>query len=288
MDLVVPEAWRRIDLGRLRGLVLLVGPTDAGKSTLARWLYAELARRGRRVAYLDGDPGQSQLGPPTTLTLALGRPGDPTFPPQGQAWRRFLGDVSPRGHMLPLLVGAARLLQQARWAGAEVVLYDTTGLVDPAHGGVALKLAKIELLRPRLLIALDRDGALEPLLTPLRRSRRVPLLELPASPAAQRREPAARQAHRARAFAAYFAEARRLAVPWGRLAVFPQPRFRPHQLVGLEDVQGFLLGLGIVLGEDRARAVVELLTPLRTLAGVDALRLGDRAVEPGEFRDRPG
>ena len=99
-----------------------------------------------------------------------------------------MGAVSPRGHMLPLLVGAARLVDTAQAAGAETLIYDTTGLVDPAQGGTALKLAKIDLLRPAVLFALQRSNELESLLLPLRRSSRLRVIDLPLSPAVRVRD----------------------------------------------------------------------------------------------------
>jgi polynucleotide 5'-hydroxyl-kinase GRC3/NOL9 len=99
-----------------------------GKSTFARYLYQRLVIEGKQAAYLDGDPGQSLLGPPTTLTLALGELGEPGkhgFPPSGEVRRWFIGSVSPSGHMLPLLVGAARLVRAAFALGGGRV-YDTS------------------------------------------------------------------------------------------------------------------------------------------------------------------
>ena len=64
---------------------MIIGASDTDKSTLARHLYQELCRRGCRAAYLDADMGQSTLGLPTTLNLALSsEPGDDRFPPQGR------------------------------------------------------------------------------------------------------------------------------------------------------------------------------------------------------------
>jgi hypothetical protein len=71
----IPPAWDKIVLREAHGLLMVIGATDTGKSTFAQYLYRRLgAEPGRRVAYLDGDPGQSRLGPPTTMTLALGKP----------------------------------------------------------------------------------------------------------------------------------------------------------------------------------------------------------------------
>lgn len=283
----IPSSWQHLPTAGFQGVILVLGAPDTGKSTLASYLYTRLCAEGRRAAFLDGDPGQSTLGPPATLTLIIGEPGSARFPPAGKLYRWFVGAVSPRGHMLPLLVGAARLVAAAREAGAEVVVYDTSGLVDPGQGGVNLKLAKVDLLQPNAVIAIQRERELEPLLVPLRGGRRTRLIELQPSGAVQPRDMAARQAHRAGQFARYFADARLLAVDLGSVATLPAETFTFNQLVALEDRHGFTVGLGIVRRADPVARQVSLLTPLRSLQGVDALRLGDLMVDPRTGRDQP-
>lgn len=281
----IPPAWERITLSALGGTLLVVGAPDTGKSTFARYLCRRLCAHHERVAFVDGDVGQATLGPPTTMTLALGQPGDDTFPPAGPRFRAFVGDVSPRRHMLPTLIGAHKLVQKARAEGATAIVFDTTGLVDPACGGGELKRAKVELLRPTVVVGIQRGSELEHLLVPLRRSRRTRVVDLPASRSARRREVFDRQEHRAACFGRYFAEARSLEVAWQRLAVFPAPAFTPRRLVALEDSEGFALALGIVIAGDLARGTVTLHTPLASAAGVDAIRLGDLMLDPCTFRE---
>jgi polynucleotide 5'-hydroxyl-kinase GRC3/NOL9 len=295
MQLDIPPAWDEILSEPLGGRIMLLGAPDTGKSTLARYLYTRLAAKGQRVACLDGDPGQASLGPPATMTLVMGTGTD--YPPPGRRWRRFVGAVSPRGHMLPMLVGAAALVEVARDAGAGAIIYDTSGLVDPAQGGSALKLAKIDLLRPGTVMAIQREDELEPVLEPLRRFRGLRLYELHPSPAIEPRDPAFRRAHRADRFAAHFAGARPVLLRWDRLAVWPRsgaaargapaPDFTYRQLVALEDGDGFVLGLGIVQGAEAQKREVTLLTPLASPDGVAALRLGDLTIDARTYQDQP-
>jgi len=287
----VPHSWTQLAVERLRGTVLVIGAPDVGKTTLSQYLYRRLSAAAGCVAYLDGDPGQSTLGPPTTMTVAVAHGGPGVSPPEERRWQSFVGAVSPRGHMLPLLVSAFRLVRIAQDAGAEAIVYDTTGLVDPAQGGLALKLAKVDLLRPAALFAIQHGQELEALLVPLRRSGRVRVVDLRPVPMAQRRDMQTRQAHRARQFAAYFCPegAQRpclLEVDWSRLAVLPDCGLVSGRLVAMEDVHGFVLGLGIVTQSVAQDKRATLYTPLRSLDGVDALRLGDLLVDPHTFRDR--
>ena len=283
----IPSPWEELDLSELSGTMMIVGASDVGKSTFSRYLFKRLCKIYPRVAYLDGDPGQSTLGPPGTMTLAMANNGDDTFPPRGRRWRKFVGSVSPVGNMLAVLTCAARLLEAAREAGAQAVIYDTTGLIEPARGGIHLKLAKIDLLRPAVLLALQREQELQTLLLPLRRRRHILVLEFSPSSAAQRRDTPVRKAHRVAQFAQYFTKGSQLRVNWTQFAVLPAPRFNLHRLVALEDADGFTIGLGIVAQIDRLYRQVTLHTPLDTLNGVDVIRLGDLLVDPVTYEDSP-
>ena len=50
-------------------VTIVIGASDAGKSTLVAALASALVSRGARVAVVDGDVGQSEIGPPTTVGL---------------------------------------------------------------------------------------------------------------------------------------------------------------------------------------------------------------------------
>ena len=282
----IPAAWDRLDLSGLSGVAMVIGAPDAGKSTFARYLFQRLADQGRRTAFLDGDPGQASLGPPTTLTLILPSLGETDFPPHGKVWRWFMGSTSPAGHMLAVLVGAARLVHVAQSAGAQAVIYDTSGMVEPPGGGAALKFAKIELMQPSVVYAIQKDRELEPILHPLRRARRQRLILLEPSAAVQRRDVAERQGHRAGRFAAHFQNARSLNVEWNRLAVFPYPQFALNRLVAFQDLSGFTLSLGIVRSIDRSAHRVEILTPLPSLELASSIHIGDLFLDSQTFQDR--
>jgi polynucleotide 5'-hydroxyl-kinase GRC3/NOL9 len=271
----------RLSKEGLQGTVMIIGAPDTGKSTLARYLFQELCRTGCRAAYLDTDMGQSTLGLPTTLNLALpGEPGDDRFPPAGMQVAFFVGSVTPRGQMLPTVIGAHRLQQKALTGGAQGIVVDTNGLVDSSQGGRALKQWKIELLAPGTVIGLQRAGELEPILWPLRRDRRVRCVELEVSPHAVERSRLARIARRQARLARYLEPARLQRVALGQIAVYNVEQLARGAILGFQDVEGFALGLGVVEELDRQGNSVVVRTPLPSLEGVASIRFGEARRDP--------
>ena len=287
----IPPSWRQLEPETLHGTLLVVGAPDVGKSTFARYLFYRLHSAGVQAAYIDGDPGQNQLGPPTTMTLVIPHTRSsfaaiPDAFPEGKTWMAFIGSTTPVGHMLPMMTGAALLERKARQSGVHSLVFDSDGLVEPSVGGLALKLALIDLLHPMVVFAIQRKGELETLLSPLRKTRRTRLIELSPSQAARPRSRSARQSHRAAQFAKYFKSARTLTMNWSTIAVLPYPRFTLHRLVALDDSGGFTLGLGIVHEIDQPARQVTLMAPLSSLQDVDTLRLGDLSLDAGTYYDQ--
>ncbi|MBN1659454.1 MAG: hypothetical protein JXA93_13705 [Anaerolineae bacterium] len=275
METIVSPAWEQLVVDDSVHTIVVVGASDTGKSTLARYLFMRLCRVGVRAAYLDADVGQSTLGVPTTQTVALAsRAGEDTFPPRGPRASFFLGDITPRGHLLPAVVGVRRLADQARAWGAGVTVVDTTGLVDAAQGGKALKQWKIELLAPELVIGLQRERELEPILWPLRRDGRVRVAELAVMPQVTYRPREARVAHRAGRLAGYFAGARTQVVNLRRTAVYDLGLLAPRALLAFQDGAGLTLALGLVEAADRAGGMATVRTPLASLEAVASVRIG--------------
>jgi len=87
--------------------------------------------------------------------------------------------------------------------GGEVLLVDTTGFVL-GPSARRLKFHKIDLLAPRHLIALQRDGELEPILRLFEGRKEMAISRLPVSPRVVSRPLQARRRYRAQRFSDYF------------------------------------------------------------------------------------
>jgi polynucleotide 5'-hydroxyl-kinase GRC3/NOL9 len=190
------------------GVCLVVGDVDTGKSTFSEALGHRCVRAGIRTALVDADLGQSRLGPPTTIAYEMLRgdaPADSSAPGGRGAWW-FVGDTSPQYRPLAAVVGTLRMAQAAAASGAECSIVDTCGWVR-GSAAVALKEAKLALLRPRHVVALQRGEELEPILAPCRFRRDMVVHRLRPSPRVRPRSQERRRAHRQRMFAEHFADA---------------------------------------------------------------------------------
>ena len=283
-DIVIPETWRALDVAGWRSPVLLFGASDSGKSTFARYLYGRMTAHYDQVAFIDADVGQSSFGLPATIAAGVsqGR-GHSGFPPGVVRRMCFVGNNTPVGATPSVLVGLYRMKRFVLRERADVVLVDTSGLIDPLHGGADLKWAKVDLFRPCTVVALARAQELEPLLSPLRHLPGVNLVELPVCDAVRPRATEERRAYRAACYRVCFASAQRLPLVFRQLAVFPDREFVPGRLAALEGRDGFTLALALV--ESANDVAVWLRTPWDGKAQVAALRLGTLRIDMETFQD---
>jgi|Deesub1362A_J573_1020465.scaffolds.fasta_scaffold07024_4 polynucleotide 5'-hydroxyl-kinase GRC3/NOL9 len=286
MDIDLPQGWEeaaRCIAEEKPRRILVLGDVDVGKSTFINYLLRTLLGEGLTCSLIDADIGQKDLGPPATVTL-----GEFQYLYELRLGKvramYFVGSTSPRGHLLPLLVGTKLLADKAQ---GTVAVVNTTGFVKNA--GFALKGFKIELLKPELLIALQRDAELEPL---LRSYAHVHCLRLPVSAMAKSKSFEERRALRREAFRRYFSSAveRRLeveAVRFQRVSAHNEEgevedaigRLKHNLLIGLANEEGEVLGLGIVKGFDGR--TLSIITPVKDEIAV--VQLGSMLVrENGE------
>jgi polynucleotide 5'-hydroxyl-kinase GRC3/NOL9 len=277
---VVPgPGWDETAARLARGTVMVVGQGGTGKSHLARYLVEHAAARGISAALVSADMGQPSVGVPACLGLAIG----PRWLEASALW--FVGDVTPRGHILPIVVGAARLVRHAVASGAPLVVLDTSGLVGGAFGR-ALKYHKALAAGVDAVVGLARADELDPLLRLLAGVAGEVHRLAPATPAHDRL-PAERRAYRQARFAAHFAAAReqrfrvrQLVGPeWAPGLAAGEPLPTPGTVVGLLDPAGFCLGLGVLAEARRDTLVVR--TPVHDPDAVARLQAGGFRLGPG-------
>jgi polynucleotide 5'-hydroxyl-kinase GRC3/NOL9 len=263
------------------GVVLLLGGIDAGKTTFG----IELARRATaaniETAFVDADIGQSVVGPPTTIGLKYSPFGDFSI----SAMRHsdslsFVGSIAPRGHMLPLVTGTAKLTRRAKDSGARMIIVDTTGFVS-GLSGQGLKYYKMDVLAPDFVVGFERGGELEPILGVAQRFTPAEVFEIEIGPEVVVRSVEERITFREEQFATYFAEG---ASRWRVKPTVFMPTLPPEfdlalldaLVVGMEDGKGTCVGIG-VLEYDAREDILRMVSPVT--AGVRGLRLGSIRID---------
>jgi polynucleotide 5'-hydroxyl-kinase GRC3/NOL9 len=194
---------------------------DCGKSTFCLLAANQGLKAGRKPALLDTDPGQSDIGPPASLGLALVENPLQSLDEAVPAGLHFIGATSPVGHLLEIAVGAQRLAQRARGLGADLIIVNTSGLVK---GGIAraLKSAKIRLLSPSHIISIAPREETEAILAALPKQEKAhspAVYRLTPSPRAVSRTAEERRRRRESKFAAYFREAGEISLAFSNLAL---------------------------------------------------------------------
>jgi polynucleotide 5'-hydroxyl-kinase GRC3/NOL9 len=261
------------------GMAVCLGGMDSGKTTFCTMVAAVAVRVGRTVAYLDTDVGQTTVGPPTAIGLKYINQ-DADLAPENLARPDaiyFVGDTSPEGHLLPLVVGASKLAEDARRSGADVILVDTCGLIGGTLGQT-LKFHKLEALRPDWVIGFQRGEELEPILGAVRRTMAVEVECLPIPDSVRITTVDERISNRREKLRAAFA------APVHRWKVKPSvfiPQIPPDVdltlfdglIVGMEDGKGNCMGLGILEYREGALRMISTVAE-----GAKALRLGSMRV----------
>jgi len=71
MDIIPSPEWESVSEALLnkKGTGIIIGSTDSGKSTFARFLIGKLLMQNLSVCLVDSDIGQSALGLPGTVSM---------------------------------------------------------------------------------------------------------------------------------------------------------------------------------------------------------------------------
>jgi len=233
--------------------MLVIGPTSAGKSTFCLLAANRALEAGRRPAVLDTDSGQSNVGPPTTLGAA--RVGKPLASWQEATPQElyFLGASSPVGHLLEAATGTLVLARRMRQAGADLLIVNTTGLVE---GGLAraLKGAKVALLEPSHIVSIAKGEETDGILAEAVGRKDIEVMKLKPSKRAKERNAQARRERRERQFEEYFQAAKERGLNLSEIAIWGAPLKRGERLDGTARrfVEG-VLGSKVIWGEKTAR-----------------------------------
>jgi len=294
MEITAPQEWYTVldILEKEKGIAIILGATDTGKTTLANFLILNLCRQGLKVALVDTDIGQSTLGPPATIGFAVFK-SDPDWevvlsPPE----IFFVGSTTPEGHFPLFLKGVKRMTDKALSYATDSILVDTTGFVS-GEAGKELKRRKIDLISPRFILALQKSDEIEYILGLYQENPLYKILRLPLCEKVRPRSMEERRTNRANKFRDYFKDSviQELALEQVRTegeVLDPSGEAIPLEwslrisglLAGLKDCNDETLALGIIKNYLEEKKTVRVSTPLRDIQSLKMIHLSSLKIIP--------
>lgn len=267
------EKARKALLNPQNKVIMVIGGPDTGKTTLIEDLINLLFVKFK-VGVVDADIGQSHIGPPTTIAWTL-------LEGEFDGWKGidlkdmyFVGTTSPFSNLLPMVTGTRVICDIAR-EKVDKVIIDTTGMIKGGAGRI-LKICKIEVIHPEVVLALEGEDELSSILRAFRGMRTPTIFKIPIPPQVSQKSYSSRVSHREKKFREYFKEAKRLVLPHNEIGlrdIRPQEPLY-NRLVSLRGEEGRDLALGIIDDIDEEVGRLFIYTPLTTRRQIAGIILG--------------
>lgn len=212
----IPPEWdvlaKRIVSQRKDGSlfsIVVMGEVDTGKTFFSTYIANRLLNHLKRVAILDCDTGQSDIGPPGTFGMLLMKNPVVFLTEEPATHLSMIGAHSHGLHFLPSITGLSTMLDKAR-EQADVLIIDTTGWVQ-GDGGRAIKKAKLDIVKPGMVVLMQRGTELEHLVKHLPAEQ---VVRLPVSKKASPTSQMERRSLRENVSVRYFKSSKNIEVPF--------------------------------------------------------------------------
>jgi polynucleotide 5'-hydroxyl-kinase GRC3/NOL9 len=180
----VPPSWSSSceDLLNLQTkplVAMVLGTVDSGKTSLCTYLINKALYKKWKVAVLDGDLGQSDIGPPSTVAYTfVTKPITDLFDLHARN-AFFVGNTSPSGATDKAIEGLTYLKKEVSASNPELLVINTDGWTE-GECAINYKVQLVEELNPDVILCLQQKDELEPLVKALEKFKKV-VLESPAT-----------------------------------------------------------------------------------------------------------
>ncbi len=242
-------------------IAIVMGKVDSGKTSFCTHLINKLANAKQKVAIMDGDLGQSDIGPPCTVAYAfIAKPLTELYELKAEN-AFFVGATSPSEALSKTIEGLALMKAEILERTVDFVVVNSDGWVE-GEEAVKYKSQLAEMLEPDLVLCIQQKNELEPLLAALKFRKIV----VDSSSVAKQRSREKRRNLREMSYAKYLTDAKVKFLPLNQLTLEEKTGLPIRQgeerglLLGLYDAQRKFLGIGILREVDSLRKTLKVLT----------------------------
>ena len=273
-------AQQLLDRGLIKkGLCLILGSTDTGKTTLIAALAKHLAKKNA-VGIVDADIGQSHIGPPATVGWGIVEKAEFDFSQLTCRGISFVGDISPTGHLLQLTEGVFQCANQTSRA-SDVVIIDTPGFIS-GPAACALWWTVQRILQPDLILAVERNDELKNIIDGLQHiNSKIERIQSPAAIATK--SPQQRQSYRRKQFTKYFQNSQLYNIGLKDVSIQTSARagFQNlvNRLISLRDENGIDINLGLIKKWQKESNNISVRAPDTDTRRIRCLVIGDFTIE---------
>jgi polynucleotide 5'-hydroxyl-kinase GRC3/NOL9 len=275
----IPESWNKPfeflkNLQVKPAIVMIMGASDAGKSSFSTYLLNKLVEAKHKVGVLDGDLGQSDLGPSATVGYTIAEKQVTELGNLRMQNGFFVGATSPVGAMKQTVQGLGAMMKELEEKKPDYIIINTDGFIT-GEIAVNYKLSLIKELKPNLVIGIQTKGELEPILSSLGGGG---VITIEPSTAHSTRDIETRKATRERTYTKYLEGSKLLCTPMNQLILEPRNTIPktvdPNRglLVGLYGSGTKFLGIGVLRAINQTRRTLKIQTavpvkPMRLVFG---------------------
>jgi polynucleotide 5'-kinase involved in rRNA processing len=241
---------------------MVMGKADSGKTSFCTHLINNLVSAKQKVAILDGDLGQADIGPPCTVAYAF------TTKPLMELYELkaenafFVGATSPSEAVSKTIDGLALMKAEILERTVDFVVVNTDGWAE-GEEAVKYKAQLAEKLEPDVVFCIQQKDEMEPLLAALMKFRKIAAA---SSSAVKQRSAEKRRNLREMSYAKYLTDAKVKSLPLNQLTLEEKTALPIKQgegdglLLGLYDAQRKFLGIGILREVDSVRKTLKVRT----------------------------
>jgi len=279
----IPLSWKAAAdaVASAKGRAVVLGGVDAGKTGFCTYLTNRAVLGDVCVGYVDGDIGQPETGPPTTVTAIMAKGQSHSLGGFRASSMYFVGHTSPTLCQERVVDSIERCALDLEARGAGLVVVNTDGWIK--EGGLTHKATLVERLGADAIVSLLLPGEESILKGEMAESRELIRISRPDHVKARSHDE--RRENRERGYRAYFRDALRRSFGIDEVRLINSPlRYsgKPERAV-LDRLSG-QTGLRVVYyeGAPEVLVAIEPGAELCHMGGFDVLRFGwERGVVVG-------
>jgi len=210
----IPPSWTEalnevLETHEKPALIMVMGNVDSGKSSFCTYIVNKLLNEKHSVAVLDGDLGQSDIGPPCSVAYNfVAKPVTDLFNLEARN-AFFVGVTSPSPAIDKVIEGLVLLKREILDGNPDFVVVNTDGWIE-GEDAVNYKIRLVNELTPNIVLCIKQGDESTPLINALEKTRKL-VVESP--PAIKQRSREKRKSLRELGYIKYLKNAKVQSIP---------------------------------------------------------------------------